>query len=148
MQVTIKVAGVNAYALGCLWCKALAQRGFKPSMAENAVASTRNRDMHTATGVRHKHTDQGKARGRLFELGIGRALRYRKADGGDEFTGFKCCGIHALEELVCRNRALVGVDGGTQGHHRAGVASRRVVVGDRATHGAHGTHLLVANASG
>ena len=40
------------------------------------------------------------------------------------------------------------MDGGTQGHHRAWVASRRVVVGDRATHGAHGAHLLVANASG
>ena len=53
-----------------------------------------------------------------------------------------------MEELVRRNRALVGVDGGAQGHHSAGVTSRRVVVSDRATHGAHGAHLLVANASG
>ena len=50
-----------------------------------------------------------------------------------------------MKKIIGSDLAAGGVNGRTQGQHGAGVAGRRVVVGDRATQGAHGAHLTVAN---
>ena len=117
-------------------------------MAEHAVASARDGHTRTCSGLRHKHTHQSKARGGLAELGVSGFVRNRKADGGDQLTGIQCGGIHAVEEVIGSNGALVGVHCGAQGQHGAGVAGCRIVVGDRAAQCAHGADLLVANAVG
>ena len=117
-------------------------------MAEHAVATTGHGHTGAASRLGHKHADQCKARCRLLELHVGRALRDREAHRRDQLAIIQRCGKHALEEVVGGNLALRRVHRGTECQQRARVAGRRVVVGHRATDGAHGTDLAVANAVG
>ena len=117
-------------------------------MAKHAIAGTCDGHPGTVAGIRDKNPDQSKARCGLLELGVRRSFGDGECDGGDEFAGLQSGCVHALKEVSRFDGALIGMDDGIQCQNGAGVAGRRIVVGDRATDGAHGTNLSVAYAAG
>lgn len=65
-------------------------------------------------------------------LGIARFRRNRERHGGDDLAVFKCRGEQALEEILRRNRPLVGLHGGAEREQCGRVIRGGIVVGDRA----------------
>ena len=68
--------------------------------------------------LRNEHADQGKARGRMLELLVGRLLGDRELHLGDDLVGRERGLEHALEEIVGRDAALVGDDGRAEARAR------------------------------
>ena len=82
------------------------------------------------------------------ELHVGGLLRHGEAHRRDELVVGERGLVHALEEIVGRDLALVRVHDRVQAEHRGGIARGRIVVGDRAAERAHVAHLAVADALG
>src|SRR4030095_7891807 len=93
-----------------------------------------------------ENADQGEAGGRLRELYVGRLIRLREADGGDDLAGFEGGLEQALEEIVGRDLAFVCDDGGAEADQPGRGVGGRIVVGDRAADGAAVADLRIADA--
>ena len=139
---------VDQHLGGRVGREALVERGLQPRMAEHAEPGARDGHAHAAVGLGDEDAHQGEARGGLLELEVRGLLRHGKAHGRDQLAAAQRRGVHALEEVVGRDLAPVGDDGGAQAQHGAGVAGSGVVVGQRAADGAARTHLAVADAAG
>ena len=90
----------------------------------------------------------GIARGRVAELLVGGRGRHREGDAGDDLAVFQRGGKEAGEEILGRERAPVGVDGGAERQRRGRIVGGRIVVGQRAADGAHLAHGRIADRAG
>ena len=125
------------------------QGGFERARAEDAIgAGAGHRDPHPARGLGDKDADQREARGRVAEFHIGRLLRDRKADLGDDLAGAERGLEQALEEVLRGDLALVGDDGRAQRQGRRRIIGGRIVIGDRAADRAAIAHRRIADALG
>ena len=96
----------------------------------------------------HEHADQREARGLIAEFLIGRLLRHREADLGDDFGRLERGREHAGEEIVGLDAALVGDDGGAEAEAGGRIIGVRIVIGDRAADGAAMAHRRIADHAG
>ena len=84
----------------------------------------------------------------MRELHIGRLLRDREADLGDEFAGLERGLEQALEIVVGSDAALVGDDRRAERERGRRIVGGRIVVGERAADRAAVAHMRVADAAG
>ena len=111
---------------------------------------------HTWPGAIHRNPDAAGAlgdenarhdiaAGRVLHLGVAGLLRDWEFNRHQNLIRRQGSCEHALEEIISRDLALIGVDGGAKAEHRRRVISRRVVVGNRAANRAAIAHLHIAN---
>ncbi|SLN71453.1 hypothetical protein PEL8287_03952 [Roseovarius litorisediminis] len=122
------------------------QGGFGVLPAEDAVfRGTGNGDADVGAVFRHEDAHQGKPRGGLLELHVGRGIRHRELHLGDDLAfvqrGFK----QPLEKVIRRDLAGVGHDGGRTCQSRRRVAGRGVVVGQATAEGAAIAHRRITD---
>src|SRR5262249_28423682 len=104
-----------------------------------------DRHTHAALPFAHEYAYDGVARGWILELGVAGAFRRGEADGNDDLARLQRRLVHAFEELVRRDLALVGVHGSAQTKYPRWIIGCRITVGDRAADGAHIAHHAVAD---
>ena len=84
----------------------------------------------------------------MREFRIARLGRHGKRHGGDNLAVFQCGREQALEEVVGRDAALVGLHGCAECQQRRRIVRGRIIVGDRAADGAAMAHRGIADQRG
>src|SRR6266851_2339979 len=148
VDVGVEVRRRHLDALDRISGEGFRQRLLHLGDAEDAGAGAGHRHAHAGRTLGDEDTDDGIARGRVGELGIGGLVDRWKTHRRDDLAGLQGGLEHAGEEIVAGDLALVGGDGGAQRDDGAGIVGGGIVIGDRAADRAAIAYLRVADTVG